>query len=285
MIKNEIFENFGLPCTIGIGPNMLMAKLALDLESKKARNGIAEWTYEDVPTKLWSVSPLREMWGIGRRLEKRLNGMGIFSVGALAKYDLKLLEKEFGIMGNQLYHHAWGVDLSELGAPIIEGQISFGKGQILLRDYKEEHEIKIVMLEMCEEVARRARASKKSGRTISLGIGYSDSDFGGGFHRSYTMEEATNVTMRIYEVCLKLFDTFYTGKNVRQITITLSNIVNDSNIQLNLFEPNKAKLHDLGYVVDKIRDKFGSASILRAVSFTEAGTALKRAALVGGHKA
>ncbi|MGV3464301.1 MAG: DNA polymerase thumb domain-containing protein [Heyndrickxia sp.] len=285
IIKKEIFENFGLPCTIGIGPNMLMAKLALDLESKKAKNGIAEWTYEDVPTKLWRVSPLREMWGIGRRLEKRLNGMGIFSVGALAKYDLKLLEKEFGIMGNQLYHHAWGVDLSELGAPIIEGQISFGKGQILLRDYKEEDEIKVVMLEMCEEVARRARASKKSGRTISLGIGYSDSDFGGGFHRSYTMEEATNVTMTIYQVCLKLFDTFYTGKNVRQITITLSNIVNDRSIQLNLFEPNKAKSHDLGYVVDKIRDKFGSASILRAVSFTEAGTALKRAALVGGHKA
>ncbi|MBB2483165.1 hypothetical protein H5P36_23700 [Bacillus sp. APMAM] len=225
------------------------------------------------------------MWGIGRRLEKRLNGMGIFSVGTLAKYDLKLLEKEFGIMGNQLYHHAWGVDLSELGAPIIDGQISFGKGQILLRDYKEEHEIKVVILEMCEEVARRARASKKSGRTISLGIGYSDSDFGGGFHRSYTMEEATNVTMTIYQVCLKLFDKFYTGKNVRQITITLSNIVNDRSMQLNLFEPNKAKLHDLGYVVDKIRDKFGSASILRAVSFTEAGTSLKRSALVGGHKA
>ncbi|QQZ10934.1 DNA polymerase thumb domain-containing protein [Heyndrickxia vini] len=285
MIKKQILDTFGLPCTIGIGPNMLMAKLALDLESKKVKDGIAEWTYEDIPTKLWTVSPLRKMWGIGRRIENRLNRMGIFSVGHLAKYDLKLLEKEFGIMGNQLYHHAWGIDLSELGAPIIEGQISFAKGQILLRDYKEEHEIKIVLLEMCEEVARRARTSKKAGRTISLGIGYSDADFGGGFHRSYTVDEPTNVTMTIYKVCLMLFHKFYSGKNVRQISISLSNIVDDSTLQLNLFEPNKTKLHDLGYVVDKIRDKFGSAAVLRAVSFTEAGTALKRSALVGGHKA
>ena len=56
-------------------------------------------------------------------------------------------------------------------------------------------------------------------------------------------------------------------------------------LQLNLFEPDKLKLHDLGYVVDKIRDRFGSAALLRAVSFTEAGTSLKRSALVGGHKA
>ena len=64
-----------------------------------------------------TVSPLREMWGIGRRVEKTLNGMGIFTVGQLARYDLEELEKKFGIMGNQLYHHAWGIDFSEIGRP------------------------------------------------------------------------------------------------------------------------------------------------------------------------
>src|SRR3954451_18182464 len=142
-IKNDIEREFQLPCAVGIGPNMLLSKLCLDLEAKK--HGIAEWKYEDVQTKLWKVSPLREMWGIGRRVEKTLNGMGIFTVGQLARYDLAALEKKFGIMGNQLYHHAWGVDLSDLGAPIIAGQISFGKSQILLRDYKEKEEITAVM--------------------------------------------------------------------------------------------------------------------------------------------
>ncbi|MGG4039877.1 DNA polymerase thumb domain-containing protein [Heyndrickxia ginsengihumi] len=284
-IKDDIKAKFGLPCTVGIGPNMLMAKLALDLESKKAESGIAEWTYEDVQKKLWPVRPLSKMWGIGSRLEKSLNRMGIFSVGQLARHDLKLLEKKFGVMGNQLYHHAWGVDLSDLGAPILQGQISFGKSQILMRDYKKEHEIKTVMLEMCEEVARRARKSRKAGRTISLGIGYSESEYGGGFYRSHTIDEPTNITMVIYEECLKLFRQYYTGKSVRRISISLSKVTDDTNLQLSLFEPRRDKQRDLGYVVDKIRDRFGSAAILRAVSYTEAGTALKRSKLVGGHKA
>lgn len=281
-IRDDIEREFELPCAVGIGPNMLMAKLCLDLDAKKT--GIAEWTYEDVPTKLWSVSPLREMWGIGRRVEKTLNGMGIFTVGQLARYDLEQLEKKFGIMGNQLYHHAWGIDLSELGAPIIEGQISFGKSQILLRDYKEEEEIKHVILEMCEEVARRARTHRKAGRTVSLGIGYSQDEFGGGFHRARTIKQPTNVTMDLYRVCLELFREHYNGKTVRQISLAIGNIVDDHELQLDLFDMGAYKRRELGYVVDSVRRRFGSGALLRAVSYTAAGTAKHRATLVGGHK-
>lgn len=281
-IKDDIEREFQLPCAVGIGPNMLMAKLCLDLDAKK--KGIAEWTFADVPEKLWSIAPLREMWGIGRRLEKTLNGMGIFSVGQLARYDLEKLEKKFGIMGNQLYHHAWGVDLSDLGAPLVEGQISFGKSQILLRDYKDEMEIKQVILEMCEEVARRARTHRKAGRTVSLGIGYSQEEFGGGFQRSRTIEQPTNVTMELYRVCLELFAENYNGHTVRTISITLGNVVDDRELQLSLFDLGAGKRRQLGYVVDRIRDRFGSGALLRAVSYTAAGTAKQRATLVGGHK-
>lgn len=281
-IKNDIEREFQLPCAAGIGPNMLLAKLCLDLDAKN--KGIAEWTYEDVQAKLWNVSPLREMWGIGRRVEKTLNGMGIFTVGQLARYDLEKLEKKFGIMGNQLYYHAWGVDLSDLGAPIIKGQISFGKSQILLRDYKEEAEIKAVILEMCEEVARRARTHQKAGRTISFGIGYSQDEFGGGFHRSRTIQQPTNETMELYRVCLELFHEHYTGKTVRQISLAIGNMVDDHELQLDLFDTGAYKRRELGYVVDSIRRRFGSGALLRAVSYTAAGTAKHRATLVGGHK-
>jgi DNA polymerase V len=261
---------------------MLMAKLCLDLDAKK--KGVSVWTYEDIPAKLWPISPLRDMWGIGRRMEKTLNGMGIFTVGQLAHYDLKKLENKFGIMGNQLYHHAWGIDLSEIGAPIMEGQISFGKGQVLMRDYKEEEEIKHVVLEMCEEVARRARFHRKAGRTIHFGLSYSQDELGGGFYRSRTMEHPTNRTMDIYRVCLELFYEFYEGKTVRKITISLSNVVDDLDFQLDLFDLDGWKKRELGYTVDKIRRRFGSDALLRAVSYTPAGTARQRAKLVGGHK-
>ncbi|WP_251551279.1 DNA polymerase thumb domain-containing protein [Neobacillus muris] len=281
-IKDDIEREFQLPCAIGIGPNMLLAKLCLDLDAK--HHEVAEWTYDDVQTKLWKVAPLSEMWGIGRRVEKTLNGMGIFSVGQLACYDLEKLEKKFGVMGNQLYHHAWGVDLSDLGAPIIEGQISFGKSQILLRDYKDEEEIKHVILEMCEEVARRARTRCKAGRTVTLGISYSQDEFGGGFNRARTVKEPTNVTMDLYRVCLELFHEHYNGKTVRQISISLGNIVEDCEMQLDLFDMGAYKRRELGYVVDSVRRRFGPGALLRAVSYTSGGTAKHRATLVGGHK-
>lgn len=281
-IRDDIEREFQLPCAVGIGPNMLMAKLCLDLEAKN--KGVADWTYDDVKTKLWKVSPLREMWGIGRRVEKTLNSMGIFTVGQLARYDLETLERKFGIMGNQLYYHAWGVDLSDLGAPLIEGQISFGKSQILLRDYKDEEEIKHVILEMCEEVARRARTHRKAGRTVNLGIGYSQDEFGGGFHRSSTIRQPTNVTMDLYRICLEIFHEHYNGKTVRQISLSLGNIVDDCELQLDLFDMDAYKRRELGYVVDSVRRRFGAGSLLRAVSYTAGGTAKHRATLVGGHK-
>lgn len=281
-IKDDIEREFQLPSSVGIGPNMLMAKLCLDLEAKKA--GIAEWTYEQVEEKLWPISPLSQMWGIGNRMEKNLNSMGIFTVGQLAHFNLTTLEKKFGIMGNQLYYHAWGIDLSEIGAPILQGQISFGKSQILLRDYTDKEEIKHVVLEMCEEVARRARTHRKAGRTVHFGLGYSKDEFGGGFYRSRTMEEPTNVTMTIYHICLALLDEHYNGKTVRKITISLGQITDDHEYQLSLFDQNGFNKRKLGYTVDRIRARFGSASLLRAVSYTDAGTARHRATLVGGHK-
>ncbi|MBM7660999.1 DNA polymerase V [Bacillus mesophilus] len=281
-IRSDIQTEFGLPCAIGIGPNMLLSKLCLDLEAKK--KGIAEWTFDDVETKLWPLSPLSKMWGIGSRVERTLNRMGIFSVGQLANYPLELLEKKFGVMGNQLYYHAHGVDLSNIGAPIMEGQISFGKSQILLRDYPDPTEVKHVILEICEEVGRRARQHGKAGRTVSLGIGYSKDEFGGGFHRSRTVDDPTNITIDLYNVCLKLFEEHYQGKTVRKISVTLSNIVEDNELQLNLFSSKKPKQRALGYTMDAIRAKYGSAAILRAVSYTDAGTARHRSKLVGGHK-
>lgn len=281
-IQDDFVRQFQLPNAVGMGPNMLMAKLALDLEAKKS--GFAKWNFEDVPTKLWPISPLSEMWGIGSRTEKNLNGMGIFTVGDLAHTSLSDLESRFGVIGNQLYHHAWGIDYSDMGAHILEGQVSYGKGQMLFRDYRKQEDIFTVILEMCEDVTRRAREAGKAGRTIQLGVGYSKESFGGGFSRSLSIDESSNDTMKIYEVCKVLFHKFYDGRPVRHLSISLSNIENETSMQLNLFEAKKWEKRKLGAVMDNLRSKYGSSAILRAVSYTDAGTALQRSKLIGGHK-
>lgn len=281
-IRKEILETLQLHSSAGMGPNMLMAKLALDLDAKKT--GFAKWTYDDVQTKLWPVTPLTEMWGIGRGTEKTLNNMGIFSVGQLAKMPLELLEDKFGIMGNQLYHHAHGIDLSKMGAPSQERQISYGKSQILMRDYNKIEEVKAVILEMCEDVAKRARDTFQAARTITLGIGYSKNAFGGGFQRARTIYEATNDTMKIYKVCLDLLAENYNRSPVRQISISITKLEDEHSMQLNFFEKENWKIRKLATAMDSIRNRFGSAALLRAVSYTPAGTAVKRSKMVGGHK-
>ncbi|WP_342510224.1 UV damage repair protein UvrX [Sporosarcina sp. FSL K6-2383] len=281
-IQKEIFETLSLPSTAGMGPNMLMSKLALDLEAKK--QGFAKWRFEDVEKKLWPVSPLSEMWGIGGRTEKSLNAMGIYSVGDLAHTSLDILEKKFGVMGNQLYHHAWGIDLSRVDTPVPVGQVSYGKSQILMRDYNSIAEVKAVMLEMCEDVAKRARDASKTGRTITLGIQYSKNALGGGFQRSRTINEATNETMAIYAVCKELLSENYDARPVRQVSISITKLENEQSVQLSLFEKDNWREREIGKVMDRIRNKYGSTAVLRAISLTDAGTAIKRSALVGGHK-
>lgn len=280
-IQDELYGQFQLRSACGMGPNMLLSKLALDLDAKKT--GFARWTYEDVPTRLWPVAPLSRMWGIGGRTEKSLNTMGIFSVGDLAHTPLERLEKKFGIMGNQLYHHAHGIDLSELGAPLIEGQISYGKGQILFRDYIKREDILTVLLEMCEDVAFRAREAGRAGRTVHLSVGYSKDALGGGFGRSRSMHEATNDTMKIFRLCTVLLDEFHDGRPARRLAVSLANLEEEHSMQLSLFDEHKWRNRQLGEAMDSLRKKYGSTAVLRAVSYTDAGTAVHRAKLIGGH--
>ncbi|MGV2886009.1 Y-family DNA polymerase [Paenibacillus taichungensis] len=281
-IQRAILDQFNVPSAVGMGPNMLIAKLALDLDAK--RTGFAQWTYEDIPKKLWPVRPLSEMWGIGKRMEANLNAMGIQTVGGLANADLAELEKRFGIIGNQLYYHAWGIDLSKLGEPLItNGALSFGKGQMLMRDYHTRKEISVVLLELSEEVARRARHAKKAGRTVNLGIGYSKDEGGGGFSKSRSIDFATNITKKIYTTCLDLFKENYRGQTVRNIYVSLTNLASDATVQLDIFE-DVSKQRELGYVMDSIRNRFGSTAILRARSYTEGGIMKDRSGKIGGHK-
>jgi len=283
-IQRAILDQFNIPSAVGMGPNMLIAKLALDLEAKKT--GFAKWTYEDIPKKLWPVRPLSEMWGIGKRMEANLNAMGIQTVGGLANTDLKELEKRFGVMGNQLYYHAWGIDLSTLGEPLItNGALSFGKGQMLMRDYHTRKEISVVLLEMCEDVMKRTRDAGYVGRTISIGLSYSRNAMTKGFHRSKTIAVPTSETLVMYKTCIELLDKHFAGEPARQLSVRISNLEREHSIQLDLFDDRKPQRQIIGPTMDAIRNRFGATSILRAVSFTEAGTAINRDHLVGGHLA
>ncbi|MEK5232219.1 UV damage repair protein UvrX [Lysinibacillus sp. FSL K6-0232] len=283
-IQRAIYDQFRIPSAIGMGPNMLMAKLALDIEAKKS--GFAKWTYEDIPTKLWPVSPLSAMWGIGKQMEARLHAIGIQTVGELAHANVQKLEEKFGIIGHQLYNHAHGIDFSTLDNSLARsGALSFGKGQMLMRDYYTKKELSVVLLEMCEDVMRRTREAGYVARTISLGLSYSHSAMTKGFQRSKTIAVPTSETMVMYKICIDLLDTYFTNQPARQLTVRLTNLEPEQSIQLDLFDERKEQRQLLGHTMDAIRRKFGATALLRAASYTDAGTAFKREQLLGGHLA
>lgn len=277
-IKNELFNCFGLTSSIGIGDNKFLAKVVMDLHAKQ--KGIAECCYEDVPSLLWPA-PINKVWGIGSRMTHNLNRLGIYTLKDLAMYDKEELTHTYGVMGEQLYWHAWGIDLSPVYGDFIHTERkSFSNGITLLRDYSYA-DTKVCILDLVEEVCWRARSEKMKGRTICLSIGYADDR--GEFSRSTSIPLHTNTTKDMYEECIKLLDAFYQrNKMARRVSVALTNICADHEIQLSLFDDH-SRDKDLSHVMDHIREEHGPTAVLRATSFTDAGITLERSKKIGGH--
>ena len=157
-IQQEIWRKTGIISTVGMSnANPLLAKLALDNEAKKTKTMRANWSYEDVETKVWEIPSLTDFWGIGSRTEKRLHKLGIHSIRELAESNPDDLQKEFGIIGVQLWFHANGVDESNIHQPYKVQSKGIGNSQILPHDYIHQEDIEVVLSEMAEQVAIRLR--------------------------------------------------------------------------------------------------------------------------------
>lgn len=287
MILQDIVDTTKIPATCGIGPNMLMAKVALDVESKKSPTFIAKWTYDDVPTKLWPISPISKMWGIGVNMERNLNKLGIHSIYDLAHYSLERLQRYYGIMGEELYHHAHGIDMSIINEKIVYKPVSksYGMGQTLYHDYNSDEIVQII-LEMTDEVTKRLRAGNKKAYTVNLGILYSRNFGGGGFNRQLTLPFPTNNEAEIYTACMELFDEFYDGDSpIRKVSIRVTKLVEEFYVQLNLFKDMSKVLkdHKLMSSMDNIKFKHGKKAVFRGSSLQEGSTMLARTSMVGGH--
>lgn len=284
-IQDTIWKRLRLVVSIGIGDNPLLAKLALDNQAKHAFPYIAEWHYEDVPNTVWKIHPIREMWGIGQRTANNLHRLGIDSVYRLSQYNVQSLKRIHGVIGEQLFYHAHGVDHSVLSEKYIPLSNSYGKSQILDRDYTIQSEIEVVIREMADQVAARLRKYHAEAGVIHLTIGFSHDLIDNGFSHQ-TSIFPTSASKRIINVCLHLFRTYYKDQPVRNLSIQCRKIQFKSQLQLNLFETPEETIRqdDLELVIDRVRNKYGYASLIHASSLTPGGTALRRSGLIGGHK-
>lgn len=289
-IQHKVFTETGIVTTAGMGPNPLLAKLALDNAAKKKTPWRAYWGYADVPTTVQAISPLDDMWGIGGRLAKRLNAMGIYTVGELAHADVRALHREFGILGDQLYYHAWGIDYSNLEhryVPRNENR-GYGNSQVLMRDYVSARDCETIIREIAHQVAARLRKHKVQCEIVGISIGYADeSDSRRGFFSAQSHVTPTNLDDEIADTCVLLFYKKWDGTPLRNVGVRCTRISEQHSLQLNLFEAGTRTLQraQLDAVIDNIQTRFGVKALVRASSKTNGGTAIARADLIGGHHA
>lgn len=286
-ILNSIKTKTGLYATAGIGPNMLLAKVAMDIEAKHNKNFIAEWNYNDIPTKLWSITPLSNMWGIGSRMEKNLNNLGIKTIGDLANYNKLKLKEKYGVIGSELWYHANGIDLSKISDfKRIAKEKSISNSQVLYKDYYNE-EIYLIIREITSILVKRLRKEKYTTGRVSLHVSYSKI-IGKGFSVSKKLDNNTNDEKYIYEVLIHIFNNYYENDTpIRKIGISLSKLEKNNSLQLNLFEniniiDSKNKINT---TIDEINDKYGNNSILKATSLLSNSTIKSRNEKIGGHNA
>ncbi len=284
-ILKTIEKRTGLTATCGIGPNMLLAKIAMDTEAKKHKNGIAKWGYEDIQKKLWPISPLSSVWGIGARMEKRLNNMGIFSIYDLAHYDKDKLQNKFGVLGLELWEHANGIDNSVIKDFKHEAkEKSYSHSQVLMRDYFNE-EIYLIIEEMLSVLTKRLRLKGESTSLIGFGIKYSKA-IGGGFYHQVKLSNPTDNIDNILPLCYSLFDKYYIENNsIRSVSISLGKLSIKEGTQLDLFtDPKKvADDNNLLKALDEIQAKYGKNSILKSTSLLSNSTIRERNKKIGGH--
>ncbi|MCQ2792986.1 MAG: damage repair protein [Bacilli bacterium] len=283
-MQKAIYKQTKLISTAGIGENMLMAKLALDLDGKKTPPYIAQWTKEDIKTKLWPISPLSKMWGISRGYEKKLNSYGIYTIGQLANTPKEFLKEKLGVMGEQLHEHANGIDNTNIRDKYIPEENSFSLGQVLHEDYKPT-DAKLLIREMNDDLSSRLRSHGEKTQVVSLYIQF-DYETGGGFAHQAKLDFPTDDTELLLDDLYRIFDKYIDGHLTRGIHICYGSLVKNNYDQLSLFEDEKtqADRKALQHVLDEVHNKYGQNSLLRGSSLLEKSTAKERHNQIGGHK-
>ena len=279
-IQSTIYKELHLNARIGMGPNKVLAKMACDHFAKKNQSGIFYLGPENIQTHLWPL-PVEKCFGVGSRMCRHLQKIGIQTIGELANFPLPLLKKYWGINGHVLWMTANGLDQSPVTSQSFGTHKGIGHQITLPYNYCTSEEIEIVLLELCEEVCQRSRRYHLAGKTITVHC-RNDFQTKGGFTRQVSLDSFSNQTLQIFTYAKKCFFRFWNGEPVRSIGLRLSNLRSDDNVQLNLFEDVERK-RKLGYVMDQIKQQFGLTAIFWASSLLPAGQAKIRAQKIGGH--
>jgi len=316
-VMDEISKSIGVRSTCGIGTNLYLTKIALDITAKHAEDFIGELDEEKYRETLWNHRPLTDFWRIGAGTVRKLEKIGVHTMGelaALSQRDEGLLYDMFGVDAELLIDHAWGrepVTMADIKAYKPKDH-SLSSGQVLMRDYTFEEGrtiVKEMMDQMCLDLVRKGLTAE----SVTISVGYAKStqpgagaDAAGGRYGRYGHREGGTVRFEggsseasvIVPAVANLYDRIMDrSRMIRRVTISCNNVMEDRGArQMNLFDMMKeeSKTRPQEEVLEKdqklqeaelaIKDKFGKNAILKGINFRSESTAKERNLQIGGHK-
>lgn len=315
-IIRSVLEQTGITATVGIGTNMYLAKIAMDIVAKHIpadKDGVRIAELDEISYRklLWGHKPITDFWRIGPGTARRLAKMKIYTMGQLAReslYNEEYLYKIFGIDAELLIDHAWGIE------PTLIKDIkdykpntnSLSSGQVLSEPYSIE-KARIIVAEMTDLLVLDMVKKKVLSDSFTLTINYDresvdngtyqgeiNMDFYGRVvpvpsHGTANFGEHTSSTQVIMKQMLNLYDRIVVpGITVRRITISANNLknANDTYQQMNLFTDYKEQEQEknLQMALLEIQEKYGKNAILKGTNFLDGATTRDRNSQIGGHK-
>ena len=261
-LHRAVRTRLGLPCSIGLAPNKLLAKLA---SSMKKPNGITRIDAAQV-AQILAKLPIEELCGIGHAFQAALNAQGITMCGELAQMPLSGLTEQFGdCAGRHLYRLARGIDDSPVvaadEAPIAK---SMGRLHTLSHDTSDPAVLRAVLLELSDKVGRRLRAEDASGRTVTVTLRYRDFTT---FSRAHTLDRFLDDGYEIYEAGGHILEGLRLSQDIRMLGICVSNL--SYGPRQTWWLPEVLRQRRLLSACDRINDRFGEATLRRAAVLRE----------------
>lgn len=287
-IMQDVLETTGITATCGIGTNLYLAKIALDITAKHSEDHVGVLSEELYQKTLWNHRPLTDFWRVGAGTAKRLDSIGIHTMGEVAQTDEQMLHRLFGIDAELLIDHAWGRETTTM-ADIKNYKPktnSISSGQVLSCDYSYEAG-KLIVREMADLLALDLVDKGLVTDSITLHIGYNNAINEKPAHGTTTMTVTTSSAKTIVEYTEKLYERIMLpNTSIRRINLTFNNVVDEMYKQYDLFtDPAELERENkMQKAMLDIKKKFGKNAILKGMNLEEGATTMERNRQIGGHK-
>ena len=293
----DVLKTTGITATAGIGTNMYLCKIAMDIVAKHIKADkdgvrIAELDEMSYRRKLWSHRPLTDFWRIGKGYAKKLEEYGLYTMGDIAMASLRSedwLYKMFGIDAELLIDHAWGYETCRMSdiKNYHSEEHSLSNGQVLMRNYSFDEAL-VIVREMTDNLVLDLFEKGLVTSSLTLWIAYDHRYEHEASKGTVKLERESNSSKKIIDAVedlyLRIADR-YTG--IRRIEVCANRVAPESYVQYSLFDDPKQtdKERHLQEAVLNVKQRYGKNAIMRGSNLLECSTYRERNEQIGGHRA